>query len=89
MDEEPGADEVLVSAERRRRVLDALSAVDVELRSIVVAYYLDEIPIKEIAEAHRLPLSTAYKRLYRGEAALAEELRRMEEEHQGGRREHG
>jgi RNA polymerase sigma-70 factor, ECF subfamily len=45
-----------------------------------VAHDLDEIPMAELAEAARLPLSTLYKRRARALDALRDVLERLEAE---------
>ena len=63
-----------MEAERRavlRGALDALSPVQ---RVVVTRYHLDETPMAAVAKAQRVPLQTAYARLYAGHAALRAQL---------------
>ena len=45
----------------RVAMLALLQALPSDLRVILVAYYLDGIPMTEIAEQHGMPLHTVYK----------------------------
>jgi RNA polymerase sigma-70 factor, ECF subfamily len=65
------ADEALISQDDRLDLLRALQELEPDLQDIVVAHDLDGLPMKEIAAAHGLPLSTAYKRRVRALRALA------------------
>lgn len=73
----PLADEALVQDERRRLVLTALEALDLDKRAVVVLHDLDETPVPEIARALGIPEGTAYSRLRTGRAELAQALRRL------------
>jgi RNA polymerase sigma-70 factor (ECF subfamily) len=82
IDESPGVDERIRVEQERLDVLDALQDLEVDLRSVVIAHDLDEVPMAEIAAQHGIPLSTAYKWRARALAELAEALeqRRREDE---------
>lgn len=88
IDDNPGPDEEIRLEEDRLEVLDVLQTLDVDLRSVVIAHDIDEIPMAEIAEQHGIPLSTAYKWRARGLLALKEglEQRHREQEEKLGSR---
>lgn len=73
----PLADEALAQEQRRRLVLTALEALDLDKRAVVVLHDLDETPVPEIARALGIPEGTAYTRLRTGRAELAQALRRI------------
>lgn len=54
-------------------VIDLLATLEPELRRVLVAHDVDEIPMAEIATAEGIPLSTAYKWRARALARLREE----------------
>jgi RNA polymerase sigma-70 factor, ECF subfamily len=59
----PSADLELARAEDSALVAQALEAIDIERRAVLVAYELDECPMKDIAAALEIPVFTAYSRL--------------------------
>jgi RNA polymerase sigma-70 factor (ECF subfamily) len=59
-----------------RRLLDSL---DADKRDVFVLYELEELSMKEVAEACDCPLQTAYSRLHAARKRLLEEYRRQEE----------
>jgi RNA polymerase sigma-70 factor, ECF subfamily len=59
----PPADAEIARAEDRMLIERALDAIDVDRRAVLVAYEIDECPMKEIAEALEIPVFTAYSRL--------------------------
>ncbi|WP_437903922.1 sigma-70 family RNA polymerase sigma factor [Sorangium sp. So ce327] len=75
--------ELLLAAERRRLMRSLLRELPFELRSVLVQRDLHEIPMRDIAEARAMPLSTAYKRRTRAlrgaQEALARRLAAEEE----------
>lgn len=75
----PLADEALERDERRRLVLDALEALDLDRRAVVVLHDLDETSVPEIARALGIPEGTAYTRLRTGRLELAQAIRRLAE----------
>jgi len=82
VDENPGPDEQIDSAQDRLMVLDLLQSLDVDLRSVLIAHDIDGVPMAEIAEQHGIPLSTAYKwraRALQAFQAALEQLRSEEE----------
>ena len=82
IDENPGPDEQMGSEQDRLQVLDLLQSLDGDLRSVLIAHDIDGVPMVEIAEQHKIPLSTAYKWRARAMQAFhaALEQRRREEE---------
>jgi len=52
----------------------ALQAISPEKRVVVVLYYLNDLPISEIAEILDLPLGTVKSRLHYGRQALKQQL---------------
>ena len=69
----PETDAVL--AQRRQRVRAALDGLPEPARSVLVAYYLGEMPVADIARALEMPLGTVKTHLHRGRAALRAPLR--------------
>jgi RNA polymerase sigma-70 factor (ECF subfamily) len=58
-----------------RRLLDTL---DPEKREVFVLYELEELPMREVAEACGCPLQTAYSRLHAARRVLLEKYREQE-----------
>jgi len=81
-DEQPSADEQLSTEEERRELLELLDSVPPELRSVLIAHDIDDVPMTEIAAQRRIPVSTAYKWRARALNALAAVLseRRAQQE---------
>lgn len=69
----PQTDAVL--SQRRQRVRAALDGLLEPARSVLVAYYLGEMPVADIARALEMPLGTVKTHLHRGRAALRAPLR--------------
>lgn len=57
-----------------RDVLDSITRLTQPCRSILVAYYLGEVPVREIAQAMRMPENTVKSHLRRGRLILREHL---------------
>jgi RNA polymerase sigma-70 factor (ECF subfamily) len=57
-------------AQRRRRVHAALDGLAEPARAVLVAYYLGELPVMEIARALRMPIGTVKTHLHRGRREL-------------------
>jgi RNA polymerase sigma-70 factor (ECF subfamily) len=55
------AEELLLAEETRNVLTSVILELPVELRSLLIQHDLHEVPMSEVAEASRLPLSTAYK----------------------------
>lgn len=68
-----------LEARDRRAMLDAaLDALEDDKRAVLVLYEIEEVPMKEVAEAVGCPLQTAYSRLH----AARRDLKRAIEERQ-------
>lgn len=75
-DDEPLAEERIARSEERRQVLDLVEEIEPARRAVFVMYALDELPMREIAEALEIPIGTAYNRLRLARHDLREALRR-------------
>jgi RNA polymerase sigma-70 factor, ECF subfamily len=75
-DAAPPADERLAAEEARRIVIEALDAVDLRRRAVLVLHDVDGCPVPEIAHALSIPLNTAYSRLRLGRAELKAAVKR-------------
>lgn len=62
-EEAPAADELLARAEQRRELLDLLESLEPSRRIVIVMHVLDDLPMREVAEALEIPVATAYNRL--------------------------
>ncbi len=84
--EQPGGDELperagsapqlseILASERRARLDRALGALADEKREVLVLYEIEELPMREVAEAVGVPMQTAYSRLYAARKELAAAL---------------
>ena len=61
---DPGQEQVIARKQARALLDAALDALDADKRSVFVAYDLEGMSMKEIAEAEGCPLQTAYSRLH-------------------------
>ncbi len=77
-DGRPRADEQLETEEARRIVLDALDALDLDKRAVVVLHDLEGHGIPEVAGALGIPLNTAYSRLRLGRAECKAAILRLQ-----------
>jgi RNA polymerase sigma-70 factor (ECF subfamily) len=66
----PTPEREAVDSERSARVREALDGMDEPARSVLVAYYLGEVPVAEIARTLRLPEGTVKTHLHRGRQVL-------------------
>ncbi len=64
-----------VTGQRRDRVRAALDALAEPSRSVLLAYYVGELPVSAIARTLDLPEGTVKSHLHRGRQALREKLR--------------
>lgn len=64
-----------VDTERRQRVRAAIESMPEPARSVLVSYYLGEMPVATIARTLKLPEGTVKTHLHRGRRALREQLR--------------
>lgn len=62
-DDAPAADELFAQEERRRELLDLLESIEPSRRVVIVMHVLDDVPMREVAEALEIPVATAYNRL--------------------------
>jgi RNA polymerase sigma-70 factor (ECF subfamily) len=51
--------------------------VDLDRRAVLVAYEMDELPMKDIAASLQIPLDTAYSRLRVGRVELHKAFQRL------------
>lgn len=73
----PLAEDILVQADEGAIVATALDEIDLGRRAVLVAYELEEQPMKEIAEALQIPMNTAYSRLRRARDEFAAAVKRQ------------
>jgi RNA polymerase sigma-70 factor (ECF subfamily) len=66
-------------AQRRRRVREALDGLAEPARSVLVAYYLGELPVREIARSLDMPAGTVKTHLHRGRRVLRDRLRDLKD----------
>jgi RNA polymerase sigma-70 factor, ECF subfamily len=71
----PSPEREAVEAQRQERVHAALDGMGEPARSVLVAYYLGEMPVIEIARSLRIPEGTVKTHLHRGRQALRGRLR--------------
>lgn len=62
-------------SQRRQRVRAGLDGLAEPARSVLVAYYLGEMPLADIARTFRMPEGTVKTHLHRGRQALRDQLR--------------
>ncbi len=67
----------IVARERRLRLDRALDALDGDKRTVFVLFEVEELSMREIADALDVPLQTAYARLYAARKALSLALREL------------
>ncbi len=72
-------EQAALAAERARRVLMALRALDIKRRAVFVMHELDGLACPEIAEALGVPLNTVYSRLRAARTRFRAALERMRE----------
>ena len=75
--DEPLADAHLEASERRALLDEALAALDLDKRAVMLLHDLDEQPMPTVAEALGIPLNTAYSRLRLARAELRATLARL------------
>ncbi len=78
----PSAAEIAAREEMRRRVVDAVQALDEPWRSTILLRYYENLPHRAVAERLGVPLETMRTRLKRGLALLRARL----DAEQGGKR---
>jgi RNA polymerase sigma-70 factor, ECF subfamily len=72
--EEPSAEARLISADDRRRLLEALAELPATFREVLVLRELEELSYREIAAITGIPIGTVMSRLSRGREALQKAL---------------
>jgi RNA polymerase sigma-70 factor, ECF subfamily len=76
VDASPSPEDNAGAAEERALVIRGLQALSLSRRAVVVLHEIDGLPIPEVAQVLRIPINTAYSRLRRGLADLANALAR-------------
>ncbi|WP_394832739.1 sigma-70 family RNA polymerase sigma factor [Pendulispora rubella] len=76
-DAAPLADERVEMSQKRALVLEALEALDLDRRAVLIMHDLDELPMREIAESLGVPMFTAYSRLRAARTQFTEAARRI------------
>jgi len=71
------ADDAVTRAEDRALVMAALEHVEIERRAVLILHELDEVCMKEIAQAMAIPLFTAYSRLRLARREFSAAARRL------------
>ncbi|MBX3208924.1 MAG: sigma-70 family RNA polymerase sigma factor [Labilithrix sp.] len=71
------AEDAVASQESARILQAALEELSLELRAVIVLFEIDEVPMKDIAEALGIPLFTGYSRLRLARARCAESVKRL------------
>ncbi len=74
----PHADEQLVSEERRKLVLRALEALEIDRRAVFIMHDLDGHSMPEIAQVIDAPINTLYSRLRLARVQFQEVVRRLQ-----------
>jgi len=77
-DAAPGADALIETHEAHRLVTDALGALDLERRAVLVAHDFDGAPGPAVADALGIPIKTMYYRLRTGREQFAAAVRRLQ-----------
>ncbi len=77
-DATPGADTLLETHEAQTLVTDALGALDLERRAVLVAHDFDGAAGPAVAEALGIPIKTMYYRLRTGREQFAAAVRRLQ-----------
>ena len=73
-DAAPGPEDLLLQKASREEVRQALEALSVELREVIVLRELEGLSYKEMAEVIQLPIGTVMSRLARARVKLRREL---------------
>jgi RNA polymerase sigma-70 factor (ECF subfamily) len=69
-----GPDAESIGSAERERVRRAVAATDEPMRSILLAYYVGGLSVREIAREHRMPENTVKSHLRRGRMSVRERL---------------
>lgn len=76
----------ILARERRARLDRALATLADDKRDVLVLYEIEELPMREVAEALGVPMQTAYSRLYAARKELAAALAELGPISEGGAR---
>jgi RNA polymerase sigma-70 factor (ECF subfamily) len=74
----PDPEQELATMRSHLLVAEALAALPEKLRGVVVLYDLDGRSMREVAEALKIPLFTAYSRLRMARQALGRTVRKLQ-----------
>ena len=76
-DAQAAADDAMVAAQRRRVISEALEAVDLDKRAVLILHDFDDTPVPDIARVLGIAEGTAYSRLRSARTQLAAAVRRL------------
>jgi len=76
-EESPGVVEQMILRERRLLAQQALQAVSLSRRAVLILHELDDVTVPEIAAALEIPVATAYSRLRLAREEFAQAARRL------------
>jgi len=79
-DTRAAADDAIQNQQARALVVAALDRVPQSRRAVLVMYDVDDVPMREIASALKIPLFTAYGRLRKAARARGRDSKAAEEE---------
>lgn len=74
LESKPPPPRVVERIERWRWLEDGLAGLALHQRVVLVLYYINDLPLQEIAEILEIPVGTAKSRLYYGRKALRRRL---------------
>ena len=77
-DERPHAEEHLASTRAQALVLQAIATLPDKQRAVLILHEIEDMPMREVAEALSVPLFTAYTRLRTARRSFAKAVRRIE-----------
>ncbi|MBQ8823457.1 MAG: sigma-70 family RNA polymerase sigma factor [Lachnospiraceae bacterium] len=69
--------EQMLMSEERRLVREAVERLPEKLRVVTLLYYMEELPVNEIAEVMKIPRGTVLSRLHKARELLREELKEV------------
>jgi RNA polymerase sigma-70 factor (ECF subfamily) len=72
------ADEALADAQMRRLLLEALEAIPLDRRAVLVMHDIDGVPMADVADALSVPVNTGYSRLRTARQELEAAVRRLQ-----------
>jgi RNA polymerase sigma-70 factor (ECF subfamily) len=75
---EPAQEQGLEQQDTQRLLQVLLERLDEDKRAVFVLYELEELPMKEVAEALGCPLQTAYSRLHAARRIVVEAARELQ-----------